>query len=51
MKGLVADLEGETFIEAVNQGNVKNAEEIGIKLAESILAAGGKEILDEIYSK
>ncbi|MCD8490711.1 MAG: hydroxymethylbilane synthase [Geovibrio sp.] len=51
MKGLVSDLIGETYIEAENKGSVKDAAEIGYELAESILAAGGKEILDEIYSK
>ncbi|GAB1535749.1 hydroxymethylbilane synthase [Geovibrio sp. ADMFC3] len=51
MKGLVSDLIGETYIEAENKGSVLDAAEIGYELAESILAAGGKEILDEIYSK
>ncbi|MCD8569044.1 MAG: hydroxymethylbilane synthase, partial [Geovibrio sp.] len=51
MKGLVSDLIGETYIEAENKGSVNDAAEIGYELAESILAAGGKEILDEIYSK
>ncbi|WP_206617492.1 hydroxymethylbilane synthase [Geovibrio thiophilus] len=51
MKGLVSDLIGETYIEAENKGSVQDAAEIGYELAESILAAGGKEILDEIYSK
>lgn len=51
MKGLVSDLIGETYIEAENKGSVLDAAEIGYELAESILAAGGKKILDEIYSK
>lgn len=51
MKGLVSDLIGETYIEAENKGGVEDAAELGYELAESILAAGGKEILDEIYSK
>lgn len=51
MKGIVSDLKGEIFIEAENTGRLSEAAEIGYDLAEAILAAGGKEILDEIYSK
>jgi hydroxymethylbilane synthase len=51
MKGLVADLAGEIFIEAENKGDLAEAELIGYELAESILLAGGQQILDEIYAE
>ncbi|WP_022851043.1 hydroxymethylbilane synthase [Limisalsivibrio acetivorans] len=51
MKGIVADLKGEMFVEAENSGSVDDAESIGKALADTILAAGGKSILDEIYGE
>jgi hydroxymethylbilane synthase len=50
MKGIVADLSGKVFIEQVIEGKAQEAEKLGLELAEKVLAAGAKEILDEIYS-
>lgn len=49
MKGMVSDLEGSIFITDTIEGNVKDAESLGIQLAEKILNKGAKAILDEIY--
>ncbi|PLX68066.1 MAG: hydroxymethylbilane synthase [Denitrovibrio sp.] len=50
MKGIVANLEGEVFIERIIEGKAVDAEKLGLELAEKILDAGAKEILEEIYN-
>jgi len=49
LTGMVADLQGRRVIRRVLQGEVRQAEEIGERLAEVVLSAGGAEILAEIY--
>ena len=49
MDGLVGNLTGEIILRAHKKGSPADAEAIGVALAEDLLAAGGKEILDEIY--
>jgi len=49
VRGFVSDLNGERFIEGVEEGDRGDAESVGTKLAKSILERGGKDILDEIY--
>lgn len=51
MKGIVADLDGKTFVEQVIEGECKDAEKLGIELADKVLGSGGKAILEEIYSQ
>jgi len=51
MRGIVADLEGKVFIEQVIEGPRADAEKLGVELADKVLNAGAKEILDEIYSQ
>ena len=51
MDGLVGSVSGETIIKAHVEGNPKDAEMLGIKLAEEVLSKGGKAILDEVYGK
>lgn len=51
LKGLVANLNGEIVITAEKSGSVKDAENIGIAVAEEILMHGGAEILEEIYKE
>lgn len=46
--GLVADIDGITVIRDTLSGPVELAEEIGVKLAESLLAKGAKEILERL---
>jgi len=51
MKGVVADLSGSRYVEQTIEGSKKDAEKLGLELAEKVLAAGGKEILEEIYAE
>jgi hydroxymethylbilane synthase len=47
--GLVGSLSGETIIKEVISGNPKDAEKLGVTLAESLLFKGAGEILAEVY--
>jgi hydroxymethylbilane synthase len=49
LAGLVADLQGRQVVRRVLQGESRQAEEIGDRLAEMVLSAGGAEILAVIY--
>ena len=49
MRGIVADLDGVTFIEQSIEGPAADAEKLGLQLAEKVLDAGAREILEEIY--
>jgi hydroxymethylbilane synthase len=51
MDGLVGSISGDRIIRCHIEGNPEDAESLGIKLAEDILARGGKEILDEVYGR
>jgi hydroxymethylbilane synthase len=51
MDGLVGNLAGDVIIKAHAEGNPDDAEAIGVKLAEELLAKGAKEILDEVYAQ
>lgn len=50
LQGLVAAPSGEPIIRDKISGPVSQAEGLGTELAETILARGGKEILEEVYS-
>ena len=49
VSGLVADVQGTTIIRKEKKGSRDKAEYIGRELAEEILEAGGKRILQEFY--
>ena len=49
IKGFVSDLNGERFIEGVEEGKVEEYVEVGKRLAQKLLASGGREILKEVY--
>jgi hydroxymethylbilane synthase len=51
MEGLVGSLSGDVIIREKIEGPAGEAEALGIRLAEKILARGGKKILDEVYGK
>lgn len=51
LTGFVADVDGSRPIRMEEAGPVTDAWEIGMKLADRVLAAGAKEILDEVYAK
>ncbi len=50
-EGMVASLNGESMIRESIEGETEEAGQLGIALAEKILALGGKAILQDIYHK
>lgn len=51
LHGMVATLKGEILIRDCLTGTLSDPEEIGYMLAERILNAGGRKILEDIYGK
>ncbi|MFO0751868.1 MAG: hydroxymethylbilane synthase [Thermodesulfovibrionales bacterium] len=51
MEGLVGSVTGDRIIRDRIEGSPAEAEALGIRLAETLLAQGAKEILDEVYAK
>ncbi|MBI5205354.1 MAG: hydroxymethylbilane synthase [Nitrospirae bacterium] len=51
MDGLVGSVSGDRIIKSHIEGSPKDAESLGLKLAEDLLSKGAKEILDEVYGK
>ncbi len=49
MTALVCDLSGEKLVRREEKAPASEAEKLGKKLAEEILSAGGREILQELY--
>jgi hydroxymethylbilane synthase len=50
MRGLVGRPDGQLMIRGEVQGHSDQAEQLGIQLAEDLLARGAKEILQEVYA-
>ncbi len=50
LTGLIASLDGKTILREQLSGKASDAEKIGVSLAETLLARGGKAILDEVYA-
>ena len=48
--GLISDLKGETVLRETESGPPDLSRDIGIKLADRLLARGGKQILDNLQS-
>lgn len=51
MRGLVGSVDGKTIIRGDIAGAPEHAEELGITLAEDLLARGADKILNELYNK
>lgn len=51
LEGLIADLEGRRYYRDQVRGPAAAARELGIKLAETLLARGGRDILAAIYGR
>ena len=51
LEGLVSSLDGRRVVQDVHDGPVKDAAKIGLALAEKLLAAGAKKILDELQGR
>jgi hydroxymethylbilane synthase len=48
--GLIADIDGKVILREQLSGPADTAEQTGIALADTLLAAGGREILAEVYA-
>ncbi len=51
LTGFVADIDGSSPIRLEKTGSTDEAWELGTSLADDVLAAGAKEILDRVYDK
>lgn len=51
LTGFVADVDGSRPIRLTAEGHADEAWNIGMALADKVLAAGGKAILDEVYAR
>lgn len=51
LRGLVGAIDGSRIIRDTIEGDIKNAEALGIELAELLLAAGAGEILAAVYAE
>ena len=51
LTGFVADVDGTRPIRMEIEGSADQAWDLGMNLAEQVLKAGGKEILDEVYER
>lgn len=49
LRGLVGSIDGTQILRADIQGHRDNAEQLGVQLAEQLLAAGAGKILAEVY--
>jgi hydroxymethylbilane synthase len=51
LTGLVSDVEGTRLIKETAEGPADSAESLGRELAETLLARGARQILDEVYNR
>lgn len=51
LRGLVGSIDGKQILRDEVTGTVDNAEQLGIELAEKLLAQGADKILAEVYSQ
>jgi len=49
IEGFVGNEDGSTMIRKRGEGSVDSPEDVGIRLADEILSAGGRAILEEVY--
>ncbi len=50
LTGLIASVDGTEILKEVIEGATKEAHQLGVQLAETLLDRGGKEILDSVYN-
>ena len=51
VEGLVAATSGDPIIRRSLSGPLDQARKLGLELADAILEMGGREILEEVYSR
>ena len=49
IEGLVASVDGGRMVREKKRAGIDKPEEVGVSLAEILLAQGGEEILSEVY--
>jgi hydroxymethylbilane synthase len=49
--GFIASVDGKRSVRGEISGEVTECEQLGIRLADQLLAEGGKEILEEVYHR
>ena len=49
LDGLIASVDGQRYVRETLSGSTDDSERIGVELADRLLAAGGRPILQEIY--
>ncbi|UCE63610.1 MAG: hydroxymethylbilane synthase [Nitrospirota bacterium] len=49
LEGLIASVDGQRYVREKISGSKDDSERMGVELADRLLAAGGKPILEEIY--
>jgi len=50
LRGLVGEVDGSRILRSEISGHKNQAEALGIKLADEVLDAGGREILARLYA-
>ncbi len=50
LQGLIAQVDGSQLLRSQIEGEIAEAQQMGVKLAEELLTKGGREILAQIYN-
>jgi hydroxymethylbilane synthase len=48
LRGVVGSIDGRTMYRGTNQGPARDSQRLGVELADRLLAAGAKQLLDEL---
>jgi len=51
LEGLVAEVDGSQILREAQRGHTSKARQIGLELAETLLARGGRAILEKLYQQ
>ena len=51
LEGLVAEVDGSLILREAQQGHTSKARQVGLELAETLLARGGRAILEKLYQQ
>ena len=51
LTGFIAAVDGQRSVRGEISGPVADSEQLGIRLADQLLAEGGREILEEVYKR
>lgn len=51
LEGLVAEVDGSLILRETQRGHTSKARQVGLELADTLLARGGRTILEKLYQK